>query len=165
MNTGDSIMFRTICLSITTLLWLAFHPAHSEEAVGNPQQEKGTPSGDLRQLVSMPDQAREFMRNDMLDHLSALNEIIGYLSSNNLDAAADVAETRMGRSSMGKHRGTGMGPGRFMPLEMRNLGWSMHDAASEFSKIAKKGDLKSTYSALQKVTSSCVACHYTYRTR
>ena len=113
----------------------------------------------------MPDQARQLMRKDMLDHLSTLNEIVGYLADNNLDAAAEVAETRMGKSSMGKHRATGMGPGRFMPLAMRKLGWGMHESASEFSQVAKEGDLKGAYGALQKVTSSCVACHYSYRTR
>jgi len=147
------------------LLLIVSKTAHSEETINKAQKVEISSGGDARQLVSMPDQARELMRKDMLDHLSALNEIIGYLVSNDLDTAADVAETRMGRSSMGKHRGTGMGPGRFMPLEMRNLGWGMHDAATEFSKIAKKGDLKSAYSAFQKVTSSCVACHFSYRTR
>jgi cytochrome c553 len=113
----------------------------------------------------MPEQARQLMREDMLDHLSALNEIIGYLGENNLAAAADVAETRMGKSSMGKHRATGMGPGRFMPIEMRNLGWGMHESATEFALVAKEGDLKNANSALQKVITSCVACHYSYRTR
>ncbi len=155
-------MYKIIFIS---LLLFTYQAAHSEEAINKAPTVGGPSGGDARQLVSMPDQARELMRKDMLDHLSALNEIIGYLASNNLDAAADVAETRMGRSSMGKHRSTGMGPGRFMPLEMKNLGWSMHDAATAFSKIAKQGDLKSAYSELQKVTSSCVACHYSYRTR
>lgn len=155
-------MYKNIFIS---LLLFSSQAAHSEEAINNAQNVENSSGGDARQLVSMPDQARELMRKDMLDHLSALNEIIGYLASNNLDTAADVSEARMGRSSMGKHRGTGMGPGRFMPLEMRNLGWGMHDAATEFSKIAKQGDLKSAYSALQKVTNSCVACHYSYRTR
>ena len=155
-------MYKKVFIS---LLLFVSHAAHSEEAIDKAQNVESSSGGDTRQLVSMPDQARELMRKDMLDNLSVLNEIIGYLASNNLDAAADVAETRMGRSSMGKHRGTGMGPGKFMPLEMRNLGWGMHDAATEFSKIAKQGDLKSAYSALQKITSSCVACHYSYRTR
>lgn len=155
-------MYKKVFIS---LLLIVSHAAHSEEVINKAQNVESSSGGDTRQLVSMPDQARELMRKDMLDHLSALNEIIGYLASNKLDAAADVAETRMGRSSMGKHRGTGMGPGRFMPLEMRNLGWGMHDAATEFSKVAKQGDLESTYSALQKVTGSCVACHYSYRTR
>ena len=148
-----------------SLLLFVSQAVHSEEAINKAQKVESSSGGDTRQLVSMPDQARELMRKDMLDHLSALNEIIGYLASNNLDAAADVAETKMGRSSMGKHRGTGMGPGRFMSLEMRNLGWGMHNAATAFSKIAKQGNLKSAYSALQKVTRSCVACHYSYRTR
>lgn len=40
-------------------------------------------------------------------------------------ATAEVAENRMGNISMGKTRASGMGPGRFMPLEMHNLGWNM----------------------------------------
>ena len=155
-------MHKKVFISLLLFVSLA---AHGEEAANVTQGEESSPAGDSRQLVSMPDQARELMREDMLDHLSAINELIGYLASGNLDAAADVAETRLGRSSMGKHRSTGMGPGRFMPLEMRNLGWSMHDAATEFSKVAKQGDLKNAYSAFQKVTSACVACHYSYRTR
>ena len=144
---------RVSILFASAFLFIA-QAAHSEEL--NAKAENSS-NEDLRQLVSMPDQARELMRKDMLDHLSALNEIIGNLASNDLGAASDVAENRLGRSSMGKHRGTGMGPGKFMTPEMRNIGWGMHDAASELSKVAKEGDLKSAYSALQKITSSCVA--------
>jgi hypothetical protein len=158
-------MLRVALLFATTVLLFAVHPAHSEESAGDSQSTEKSPGSDHRQLVSMPDQARQLMREDMLDHLSALNEILGYLGENNLDAAADVAETRMGKSSMGKHRATGMGPGRFMPIEMRNLGWGMHESATEFSLVAKEGDLKNANSALQKVITSCVACHYSYRTR
>ena len=158
-------MHRIVFILFTSVLLFTAQTTRSEEKISQTQNVSDSSGGDLRQLVSMPDQARELMRKDMLDHLSALNEIIGYLAENNLKAAADVAETRMGKGSMGKHRGTGMGPGRFMPLEMRNLGWGMHDAASEFSQTAKQGDLKSAYSDLQKVTGSCVACHFSYRTR
>lgn len=155
-------MHKIVCiLFISTFLFIA-QAVQSEEVISKTENSSNK---DLRQLVSMPDEARELMRKDMLDHLSALNEIIGNLASNDLAAASDVAETRLGRSSMGEHRGTGMGPGKFMTSEMRNLGWSMHDAASEFSKVAKEDDLKSAYGALQKITSSCVACHYNYRTQ
>jgi hypothetical protein len=149
--------------SITLLLTL--QSAHSADATGETSSEITSPDSDHRQLVAMPDEASQLMRKDMLDHLSALNEIIALLVENNLDAAADVAETRMGKSSMGKHRATGMGPGRFMPVEMRNIGWGMHESASELSQAAREGNLKGAYSALQKVTASCVACHYSYRTR
>jgi hypothetical protein len=120
---------------------------------------------DSRQLVEMPAQARVYMREDMLDHLAAMSEIMGLMSTEDWVAAAEVAETRMGRSSMGKYRDTGMGPGRFMPLEMRQLGWNMHEAASRFAEVAKTGDGPRAWAALQDVTASCVACHYSYRTR
>ena len=158
-------MLRVAFLFATTVLLFAVPSAHSEEPASDAQSTEKSPVSDPRQLVSMPDQARQLMREDMLDHLSALSEIIGYLGENNLDAAADVAETRMGKSSMGKHRASGMGPGRFMPIEMRNLGWGMHESATEFALVAKEGDLKSANYALQKVITSCVACHYSYRTR
>ena len=158
-------MLRIISLSAAVLLLVVFHPAYSEETAGSTLQGKVASESDPRQLVSMPEQARQLMRRDMLDHLSALNEIVAYLADNNLDAVAEVAEIRMGKSAMGKHRATGMGPGKFMPPAMRNLGWGMHESASELSRLAKEGDLKGVFAALQKVTASCVACHYSYRTR
>jgi hypothetical protein len=157
-------MMRTVTVFASITLLFTLQSAHSAEAAGETRSEI-TPDIDHRQLVAMPDEASQLMRKDMLDHLSALNEIIALLVENNLDAAADVAETRMGKSSMGKHRAIGMGPGRFMPLEMRNIGWGMHESATELSQAAREGNLKGAYSALQKVTSSCVACHYSYRTR
>ena len=87
---------KTYFLAIPVLLF-AFPPAHCEEIASTSKSEVEAPVNDHRQLVSMPEQTRKLMREDMLDHLSALNEIIGYLGENNLDAAANVAETRMGR--------------------------------------------------------------------
>ncbi len=124
-----------------------------------------TPPEDYRQLVEMPGQAQQLMRQDMQDHLAALSEVLGYLASKDFTQAAEVAEKRMGKSSMGKHRETGMGPGRFMPLEMRQIGWAMHEAASDFAESARSGEQNRIYAALQKVMSSCTACHLSYRTR
>jgi hypothetical protein len=122
---------------------------------------------DHRQLATMPEKARAIMRIDMQDHLVALNEIFGYLAENNLPAASETAEKRLGNSSMGRHAmmARGQGPGRFMPEAMRQLGWGMHDVASEFALVVKSGDAARTYTALQKVTSGCVACHMSFRTR
>jgi hypothetical protein len=158
-------MMRIVTLLASSMLLFVFQSAYSTEVAGEAQSATNDPDSDHRQLVSMPDETSQLMRKHMLDNLSALNEIIGHLAENNLDAAADVAETRMGKSSRGKHRATGMGPGRFMPLDMRNIGWAMHESATEFSQVAKEGNLKGAYSALQKITASCVACHYSYRTR
>ena len=131
------------------------------------QAQPPAPPQDLRQRVDMPDLPRSLMRSDMQDHLVALNEIIGYLAQDNLDAAGETAEKRMGQSTMGKHAAIarGQGPGRFMPETMQQMGWNMHDAATEFARVAKSGDRAKTFAALQQLTSSCVACHMSFRTR
>ncbi len=157
-------MIRLTLFSLTAALIMG-SPAYAETPPANPGNTAPASSNDARQFVEMPEQARALMRQDMLDHLAALNEIVSHLASNRLSSAAEVAETRMGKSSMGKHRATGMGPGRFMPLEMRKLGWGMHESATEFSQIAEKGDVTAAYAALGKITATCVACHYSYRTR
>ena len=94
-------MMRIVTLFASITLLFTFQSSHSAEAAGETQSATNSPDSDHRQLVSMPDETSQLMRKDMLDHLSALNEIIGLLAENNLDAAADVAETRMGKSSMG----------------------------------------------------------------
>jgi hypothetical protein len=120
---------------------------------------------DLRTLVKIPDKARQVLQEDMLDHLAVLNEINRYLSENDLRAAAEVAETGMGRSLLGKYQDKDMRPGRYMPKEMREIGWELHNSASAFAKAARQGDLNKTLSAYYRITSACVACHYSYRTR
>lgn len=134
---------------------------------GGAQAETAAPApgGDSRLFVEMPAEAQQLMRQDMLSHLATLDAIVAALAGNDLKTAADQAEQQLGRASMGKHRATGMGPGRFMPLEMRNLAWSMHDAADDFAVEARKGDMQSALTALRKITSSCVSCHAVYRTR
>jgi hypothetical protein len=118
---------------------------------------------DLRRYVEMPERARQILREDMLDHLAVLNEINRYLAENDLLAAADVAENGMGRSLLSKYQDEEMRPGRYMPKEMREIGWELHDAATQFATAAKQVNLKKTLLAYQRITSACVACHYSYR--
>lgn len=158
-------MYRIISLITKTILLFTIHTALAGEPVDDSIPADNPAGGDPRQLVPMPDLTRQFMQDEMLDNLSALNEILGHLASDNMDAAADVAETRMGKSSTGKHHGTGMGPGRFMPFEMRKIGRSMHFAATDFAQVARQGDKKGAYAALQKIITACVMCHYSYRTQ
>jgi len=143
-------------------------------AVHGESQEAGTDASgeviesqftDLRTLVELPDKARRILLEDMLDHLAVLNEINRYLAENKLQSAAEVAETGMGRSLLSKYQNEEFRPGRYMPKEMRELGWELHNAASQFATAARQGDLRKTLSAYHRITSACVACHYSYRIR
>ena len=118
---------------------------------------------DSRQLVKLPEMMQQHMMSNMRDHLAAINEILIYMASDQLDQAADVAESRLGMSSLKLHGASHMA--KFMPKGMQQTGTGMHRAASRFALKAEEGNISSAYSALTEVTSACVACHSSYRIR
>ena len=118
---------------------------------------------DPRERVRLPDKMQQHMLTNMRDHLAALNEILTSLRNGRLDEAADIAEQRLGMSSLQTHGANHMA--EFMPPGMRRAGTSMHRAASRFALIAQEGEVLAAYGALSEVTSACVACHSGYRIR
>ncbi len=122
------------------------------------------PVPDARIHVPMPVEQRQILREQMKTFLVTLARIQGLMAEGDLAEAAVLAETSMGRSERGKHRGKG-GPGLYMPVPMRTLAWEMHDRASEFALVAQEGDVTESYRALQRLQTSCISCHFTYSTR
>ena len=55
---------------------------------------------DGRQLVRLPPPAQEALRQEMLDNLLAVNEILSLMGAGKVREAGDVAESRLGRSAM-----------------------------------------------------------------
>ena len=118
---------------------------------------------DARQLVNLPGMMQQHMMSNMRDHLVALDEILVNMANGELDKAADIAEHRIGISSLESHGASHMA--KFMPEGMQQAGARMHRAASDFALKAGEGDVSSAYSALPGITSACVACHSAYRIR
>jgi len=117
---------------------------------------------DSRILVEMPQMMQEHQLANMRDHLKSINEILFNMGNGDLDKAAEIAEARLGMSSLSLHGASHMA--KVIPKEMGEIGMSMHKAASHFSLKAEEGDPLPAYKALQKVTSACVACHAAYKT-
>lgn len=118
---------------------------------------------DQRQLVQLPEMMQQHMMSNMRDHLAAINEILINLANGELDKAAEVAEYRLGMSSLESHGASHLA--KLMPEKMRQAGTSMHRAASRFALVAEEGELLPAYKMLSEVTSTCVACHSGYRIR
>jgi len=118
---------------------------------------------DTRQLVNLPDKMQQHMMSNMRDHLVTINKILIYLGDNELDKAAEIAEQRLGMSSLRDHGASHMS--KFMPEGMRKAGTAMHKSASRFALKAQEGDLLSSYKMLSEVTSACTACHAGYKIR
>jgi hypothetical protein len=118
---------------------------------------------DPRILVQMPEMMQQHMLANMRDHLNTLNEILIDMANDKLDIAADIAEHRLGMSSLELHGASHLA--KFMPEAMQQAGTNMHHAASRFAMKLQEGDMPSALNALSEVTSACVACHASYRIR
>ncbi len=122
---------------------------------------------DTRQLVKLPAPAQESLRQEMLENLVTVNEVLALMAEGKTREAGEVAEAKLGMSAMGKHRSKPMDarPGPHMPPAMHGIGMDGHKAASEFATVAKTGDRDKALALLPNLTTACVACHFSYRTR
>ncbi|MGA7593683.1 MAG: hypothetical protein WCA64_00670 [Gallionella sp.] len=117
--------------------------------------------GDTRIRVDFPAMMKTHMLRSMRDHLLAVHDIQAALAKGKLDQAGEIAESRLGMSSLDSHEAAHMAP--FMPQGMQAIGTEMHHAASRFAMTASEGDLASSLAALSRVTEQCVTCHMAYR--
>ena len=125
---------------------------------------------DARELVRLPQPMQEHMLGNMRDHLVTLNEIIGHVADGKFDQAAKLAEQRLGMSSLGLHGAAHMA--QFMPQPMQDIGTSMHRAASRLAIVLQDTSVSPTFDtmrdvnrALHEVTTTCTACHASYKIR
>tara|TARA_R110002111_G_scaffold10681_2_gene34040 strand:+ start:2495 stop:2923 length:429 start_codon:yes stop_codon:yes gene_type:complete len=116
---------------------------------------------DPRQMVELPKMMQQHMMANMRDHLATINEILIHMSNDRFDEAAELAESRLGMSALKSHKAGHMAT--FMPEAMQKLGSNMHRAASRFALKAQEGESIPAYHALSEITTSCVACHSSYR--
>jgi len=128
-----------------------------------PQAPKA--AADLRQEVEFPPDLKDHTLANMRDHLLTLQRVQEALATGALDSAAQLAESRLGMSSLPLHGAHDVA--KFMPRGMQDMGTGMHKAASRFAieagNAGATGDLKPALAALAGVTAQCVACHAAYR--
>lgn len=167
-------MKRILCLALAAGLGTAqaqqHDPAMHMQHLGQPptqkQPAKAAPK-DARQPVYFPKTLREHTLANMRDHLLALQEIQEALAKQEYDKAGDIAEQRLGMSSLALHGAHDVA--KYMPKGMQDAGTAMHRNASRFAVTAKDagatGDVRPALSALASTTAQCVACHAGYRVK
>jgi hypothetical protein len=120
---------------------------------------------DRRELVALPEMMQQHMLANMRDHLLAVVQIQDALADGEFDAAARIAEQRLGMSSLTSHGASHMAA--HMPEPMQVMGTEMHRAASQFALVAQEvsvdRDLPRALKSLSAITQKCVACHAAYR--
>ncbi|MBW8458075.1 MAG: hypothetical protein K0M58_06510 [Thiobacillus sp.] len=150
-------------LAMTTAVWAAADP-HADPHAGHHADNPPGAAPAAREPVRFPPALKAETLANMRDHLLAIQEITAHLADKQFDAAADVAETRLGISSLQRHGAHEVA--KYMPAGMRQTGHAMHQAASRFAVAAQEagatGDVGPALRALSQMQGSCVACHAGY---
>lgn len=137
------------------------HGAASAPAGGAAPAPKPPPPA----LVKFPARLRDETLRNMRDHLLALAEIQESLASGQFDQAGEIAEKRLGMSSLRDHGAHEVA--KYMPKGMQEAGGAMHRAASRFALTAQEAaidrDTGKALGALATLTQACVACHAGWR--
>lgn len=143
----------------------AHDPAAHRHGIATTATATAGAATDTRQPVRFPEPLRSHTLANMRDHLLALGEIQEALSKADYDRAADIAEKRLGMSSLQSHGAHDVA--KYMPKGMQEAGTAMHRSASQFATVAKDasvtGDLRPALAALARVNHTCVACHAGFR--
>jgi hypothetical protein len=95
MNNKRSTRNGAIALAVALALALQACAQTDDHAA-----HTGGPVADPRPLVKYPEELRIHTLNNMRDHLMALQEIQYALASEQYDKAADIAEHRLGMTSL-----------------------------------------------------------------
>ncbi|MDZ7802725.1 hypothetical protein [Thiohalophilus sp.] len=159
------IRWGLMAAGLLAVVMLAARAEPTHQHAMHEQHEGDAQATDNRTLVTLPQQMRIHTLANMRDHLLSLQEIQTALAEGRFDEAGEIAEQRLGMTSLELHGAHEVG--QFMPEKMRQLGTDMHRAASRFAVVAKdagvEDDVRPALAALSRVTQSCVACHSTFR--
>ncbi|HSD41632.1 MAG TPA: hypothetical protein VLD36_07170 [Burkholderiales bacterium] len=165
--TSKSLLIAAAAAALAAPAWFAI-AQHQHDPASHSRSGAGSqyaPAADRRVPVAFPPELREHTLANMRDHLLALQEIQETLAKGKFDQASEIAEQRLGMSSLTTHSAHEVA--KYMPKGMQDAGTAMHRSASRLSVAALDGavtnDVRPALSALAEVTANCVACHAGYR--
>ena len=154
------------CIALLSVLLAGCHkPADRlanqspPDAATSPAPHGPTSTSDARQPLPLLPHMAEHQRQNMRDHLAAIQEIIATFSNNDF-AGVEHAASRIGYSEemaqMCNHMGAGA-PG------FTDMAIHFHRTADTIGAAAKQRDAGATLKAVNATLQTCVSCHATYR--
>jgi len=137
-------------------------PRSTSSVGGHPQPNHAQPVADAldtRIPVPLLPRMAQHQRENMRDHLAAVQEILASVAQNDfagVEKAAARIESSAQMQAMCQHMGMGA-PG------FTELALNFHRTADAIAPAARKRDEKEVLKALSATVSTCVGCHATYR--
>lgn len=177
-------MFKFFFIFFAPLVLSGYAKAQTElHAPMTHQMHLDEMAKDSRQSLDFPPPMKAHMLSNMRDHLAVISAVVEAISNFEYDKAARIANDRLGLDSPAADGCRTLADAnqlqistpssmeqmmaQFMPVDMRNIGFEMHRAASNFAvaatESAKSGNPKPSLVAFTRVTQQCIACHSAYR--
>lgn len=120
---------------------------------------------DDRIAIDLPPDVKVQFLEHMRTHMNSLNDVIQLLAEGKIQEAGSLARKEMAI-------GAGLGFGRYMPPEFRELGFEYHRSADEFATITTgipeapdSAAWGKVVNALGQITMRCNACHSMFRVK
>jgi cytochrome c556 len=116
-------------------------------------------AADTRQPLPLPAMMAEHQKQNMRQHLAAVQAIIAAITRDDMDAVAKAAASIGYSEAMGQmceHMGAAAPGFTVMALNFHHIADTIGDAA-------RRGDRAGVLSALDRTLQTCVGCHATYR--
>ncbi len=119
---------------------------------------RGGSQKDGRISLNNPPMMREHHLSIMREHLEAVTEITGLVSTGDYDKASRTAAEKLGLTPEMRRMCDMMGDKQFGAM-----GLAFHQSADRLSEVLKKKDATASLAALHETMNFCVACHASYR--
>ena len=127
MSIRTTFVFASLALAVTPYSFgqSGQHPMdHDSHMAQMAAASPAIPDSTQPMRGHFPPQLRDHTLSNMRDHLLALAEIQDQLARQRYDKAAEIAEQRLGMSSLGLHGAHEVA--KFMPQGMQDAGTAMH---------------------------------------
>jgi hypothetical protein len=120
---------------------------------------------DPRVALDLPPEIRTVFLEHMRTHMSSLDNVLQLMAAGKTKEAGVFARKEMAI-------GQGLGIGRYMPTEFREMGFGFHRAADDFARIAAEtpeppdaAGWSKLINGLAQVTAQCNGCHAAFRVK
>ncbi|MFD2184779.1 hypothetical protein [Rhodoplanes azumiensis] len=122
-------------------------------------------SDDPRLLIDLPADVRQTFLEHMRTHMTTLDQVLQLVGGGRVKEAGVLARKEMAI-------GQGLGIGRHMPAEFREMSFAFHRAADDFARVTQTvadppdaAGWKALMTGIAAITTQCAGCHGAFRVR
>ena len=120
---------------------------------------------DTRVVLDLPPEVRTVFLEHMRSHMNSLDNVLQLMAAGKTKEAGTFARKEMAI-------GQGLGIGRYMPAEFREMGFGFHRAADDFARLAAEtpeppdaAGWSKLINGLAQVTAQCNGCNAAFRVK